>query len=194
MDKLVKYAGLIFLIASFYANAAFAATTKGDTLVKEAWDKVEIRATVEAIDYKTREVVLMGPHGNLTSVIAGKEVKRLNDIHVDDIIVVEYLTYLSAEFRKPTAAEEKEPLVVVADAGRAPSSMDPRGEIGAIVKAVVSIEIINRPEMEVTIKGPRGNYFSVDMTDKELITELNVGQRLIMTYAEAVAISLEKVK
>lgn len=72
--------------------------------------------------------------------------------------------------------------------------MAPGAQVGAIVQAVVSIEIINRPYMEVTIKGPRGNYVTIPVEDEKMITEIRVGQRLVMTYAEAVAVSLIKIK
>jgi hypothetical protein len=62
-----------------------------------------------------------------------------------------------------------------------------------VVKAVVTIEALNRPLMIATVKGPRGNYLAIPMEDEVLITELNIGQVLILTYAEAVAVSLTKV-
>ena len=71
--------------------------------------------------------------------------------------------------------------------------MDPGAVVGAMVKAVVSIEALNRPLMIATVKGPRGNYLAIPMQDEVLITELNIGQVLILTYAEAVAVSLTKV-
>ena len=58
----------------------------------------------------------------------------------------------------------------------------------------VTVEIINRPDMLVTIKGPAGNYVTITMQDHQLIEQLNVGEVGILTYAEALALSLEKVK
>jgi hypothetical protein len=72
--------------------------------------------------------------------------------------------------------------------------MDPGAIVGAQVKAVVTIEILNRPAMIATVKGPRGNYTSIPMEDEELMTQLHIGQVVIITYMEAMAVSLEKVK
>ncbi len=47
--------------------------------------------------------------------------------------------------------------------------------------------------MTATVRGPRGNYVTIQMEDKELIKELKIGEVLILIYAEAVAVSLEKV-
>lgn len=192
MNNILKTASLILI--GVISTPTIAAPNTGKTLIKERWDQVEVQATVQKIDIKTREVTLMGPDGNLVTITAGDEVKRLSEIKKGDIVAAEYLTYMSAEFRKPTAAEEKQPLLVISAAGRAPKGMPPGAEVGAIIKAVVSIEIINRPSMLVTIKGPRGNYTTIPVEDELLITEIKVGQRLIMTYAEVVAMSLVKVK
>ena len=192
MSYFLKFAVLVFI--SIFSLSTVASEDGGGFLVKEAWDHVEVQARVQHVDMKAREVDLMGPHGNLLTVVVSDEVNRLNEIKVDDMVSVEYVTYMSAEFRTPTEEEEKNPLVVVAGAAKAPANIAPGVEMGAVVKAVVSIEIINLPNMEVTIKGPRGNYVTIPTEDKKMMTEINVGQRLVMIYAEAVALSLEKVK
>jgi hypothetical protein len=46
--------------------------------------------------------------------------------------------------------------------------------------------------MLATVRGPRGNYLTIKMEDKALIEQLNIGQVVILTYAEAVVVSLEK--
>jgi len=160
---------------------------------KEKWDYVIIQGTVEAIATTTREVILRGPQGNLVTITVDETVQRFDEIGLHDVVTAEYWTYMKAEFRNPTAEELAEPLVVLAEGGKAPEGMDPSAEVGAIVKAVVTIEIINRPDMLVTIKGPRGNYLTIEMEDGELIEQLNVGEMVVLTYAEALALSLEKV-
>ena len=57
-----------------------------------------------------------------------------------------------------------------------------------------TIEIINREDKLVTIKGPRGKYVTLPAKDPALLEELKIGEVLVMTYAEALALSLEKVK
>ena len=135
----------------------------------------------------------MGPEGNLLTITAGDAVERFDEIVVDDVITFEYWTYMKAEFRQPTPEELAEPLVVIAEGGKAPEGIDPAAVLGAVVKAVVTIEVLNRPYMLATIRGPRGNYMTIQMEDKELITELNIGQVVILIYAEAIAVSLNKV-
>ena len=101
---------------------------------------------------------------------------------------------MKAEFRQPTEEEVNEPLVVLVEGGKAPEGMDPAAVVGAQVKAVVTIEILNRPSMLATVKGPRGNYTSIPMEDENLMSQLHIGQVVILTYTEAMAVSLEKVR
>jgi len=42
--------------------------------------------------------------------------------------------------------------------------------------------------MTVTIKCPRGNYVTIPVENTELLTEVKVGQKIIMIYAESVAV------
>jgi hypothetical protein len=161
---------------------------------KEKLNKVKAEGTITEIDKASREVTVMGPRGDLLTITADDSVKRFEEFEVDDIIRFEYYTYMKAEFRQPTKEELEEPLVVVAEGAKARDDMDPAAVVGAVVKAVVSVEVINRPQMIVTVKGPRGNYVSIVVEDEALIKELHVGEVIILTYAEALAVSLEKVK
>jgi len=160
---------------------------------REKWDQVTMQGTVTAIVADTRELTLMGTDGGLVTITASEAVERFDEIAVNDVLKFEYYTYMKAEFREPTAEEIAEPLVVVAEGGKAPEGMDPAAVVGAVVKAVVSIEVLNRPNMTATVKGPRGNYATIQMEDEKLITELKIGEVLILIYAEAIAVSLEKV-
>jgi len=134
----------------------------------------------------------MGSKGDLVTITASDAVERFDEIAIDDVITFDYWTYMMAEFRQPTAEELAEPLVVIAEGGKAPEGVDPAAVVGAIIKAVVTIEVLNRPNMLATVRGPRGNYMTIEMEDKELITQLHIGQVVILTYAEAIVVSLKK--
>jgi len=161
---------------------------------KELWSQITIQASIEAIDLESREVTLKGPQGNLVTVEVDNRVKRLSEFRVGDVVTAEYWTYLKAEFREPTSEERNNPLVVLAEGGRAPEGMPPSGAVGAVVKAVVTVDLINRTEGQVTIRGPRGKYMTFQVADQNVINQLKVGDEVILTYAEALALSLVKVE
>lgn len=189
MKLLKNYA--IVLIAILFVS--FNSLAQENRPSREKWDEVSMQGTITAINAETREITLMGTDGGLMTLTAGEEVERFNEFAVDDVIKFDYYTYIKAEFRDPTPEEIEEPVQMMAEGGKAPEGIDPAAVVGAVVKAVVTIEALNRPNMLATVKGPNGNYVSIPMEDEKLITELRIGEVLILTYAEAMAVSLEKV-
>ena len=189
--KLFKL-GILAAALLFFTTTDLLAQEKRPS--REKWDQVSMQGTVTEINAETREITLMGSDGGLVTMTAGEEVERFDEIAVDDVIKFEYYTYIKAEFRDPTPEEVAEPVQVIAEAGKAPEGVDPAAAVGAVVKAVVTIEALNRPFMVATVSGPNGNYVSIPMEDEELMKELHIGEVLILTYAEAMAIGLEKVE
>ena len=66
-----------------------------------AINAVEVKASVVAIDYQTREVTLKGPEGKVVKVKAGPEVKRLNEVKTGDTVVARLTRAFSIEVSKP---------------------------------------------------------------------------------------------
>jgi hypothetical protein len=160
--------------------------------MKEKWVSSTVQGIVTAIVKETREVTLMGSEGNLVTITASEAVERFDEIAVGDVVTFDYLVYVKAEFRQPTAEEIATPLVVVAEAVKAPEGMDPAGALGATMTGVVTIEALNRPFMLATVKGPNGNYLTLPVEDASLMEKLHIGQVLVLTYAEAKVVSLTK--
>lgn len=159
---------------------------------KERWDSLAVVGKVTDIKKETREVTLMGSNGDLMTIAASDAVQRFDEIAVGDVIAFAYIRYLKAEFRQPTPEEIANPLTVVTDAAKAPEGMDPAGAVGAIVKGVVTIEVLNRPFMLATVKGPKGNYLTLPVEDAAMLEKLHIGQVLVLTYAEFKAAVLTK--
>jgi len=190
MKTLKVYA--IVLIASVFITYNAFSQEKNTRPPKERYLLQSKKGTVTAINKETREVTLMGPKGDLVTIKASDAVKRFDQIAAGDIITFEYWEHMTVEFRAPTAEEIAEPYKVVDRGGKTPEGVDPGAVVGQLVKAVCTIEVLNRPNMMATVMGPRGNYLTIEMEDKELIKELHIGQVVIISYAEAIAVSLEK--
>lgn len=190
--KTAKIYSLLVITFTFLSIYACGQGSQDGMPPKEKWSLVTMEGRVTKIVKETREVTLMGSKGELVTITADEAVERFDEIAVDDVIAFEYWTYMMAEFREPTAEELAEPLVVIAQGGKAPEGMDPGAVVGAVIKAIVTIEALNRPYMLAIVKGPKGNFLTIEMEDKELITKLNIGQVVILYYAEAIAVSLEK--
>lgn len=150
-----------------------------------------ITATIEALNLETREVTLKGPAGNLYTFPVDPAVKRLAEFKVGDAVTLDYYASLAAELRAPTAEETAEPLVVIKDAARAETGA-PAAEAYRIIRAVVTIEGLDRPTGTATVKGPRGNYFAVKVKDPAILPKLRIGDTVVAVYTEAFAVRLEK--
>ncbi len=152
-----------------------------------------LTAEVTAINLATREVTLKGPGGNEVTVTAGDAVKRLDEVKVGDFVRVDYLVSIAAEVRQPTPAEEHDPLVITDAAGRAPADMAPAGGVARQLKVVTTIEALDRRDNTVTVRGPRGRYLTARVADPSRLTQVHIGDNIVIVYTEALAVSLEKV-
>lgn len=160
---------------------------------REKLSKISTQGTIMAIDKGTRNITLKGPDGEMVTVKAEDGIERFSEFAVGDIITFDYYTYMMAEFREPTPEEKANPIVALEEMGKATADMAPAGAVGAMVKALVTIEILNRPQMLATVQGPNGNYLTIPMQDADFMGKLSIGQVVILTYAEAMAVSLEKI-
>jgi hypothetical protein len=152
---------------------------------------VSITATIEAIDYKTREATLKGPLGNTVTFTVDQRVKRLKEFKVGDAVTADYFVSLAFELREPTAEERAEPLVIVEGAGKAPAGTTPAAGGLSQIKAVCTIEGLDRPTETATLKGPLGRYVTVRVADPANLPHLRIGETVVVTYTEALAIALE---
>ena len=59
------------------------------------------------------------------------------------------------------------------------------------IRAVVTIESLDRKAQTVTVKGPRGKYFTARVADPSRLEKVRIGETILMTFTEATAISLK---
>jgi hypothetical protein len=152
-----------------------------------------ITATVESVDLEKREVTLKGPGGNEVTLKADKSVKRLDEIKPGDLVRATYYQSVAAVLREPTAEEKANPLVVEEGAARAPETEAPGAGVARRVKVVATIESIDRSAQTVTVKGPRGKTVTAKVEHPENLEKMQVGRTIVITYTEALALTLEKI-
>jgi len=153
---------------------------------------VTVTAKVEAIDQTKREVTLKGPLGNVVTFVVDERVKRLNEFKVGDEVTADYYVSLAGELRAPTKEEKKKPLIVVAGAARAPKDASQAGGALRAFKVVATVEGLDLPTRSVTLKGPMGNFVTVRAASVDNLKKLRLGETIVVTYTEALAISLQK--
>lgn len=164
----------------------------GEPLTREDTVLVSIEARVESIDYSNREVTVKGPLGNSVTFTVDQRVKRLNEVKVGDEIHADYYVSFAAELRKPTAEEQKNPIQVLGAVGKAPPGTSPAAGGLRQIKVVTTVEGLDRPTRTITVKGPMGHLVTARVADPANLTKMRIGENIVVTYTEALAISLEK--
>lgn len=153
----------------------------------------QISAQITAIDPKTRDITLEGPMGNTITLNAGEEVKRFDEFAVGDLVQASYAESIAGELRAPTETELETPWVELEGAALAEADMPPAAGVGRVIRAVCTIEGLNRATGAVTVQDPRGRYHVIPDVDPTNIEKMKIGDTLIITYSQAVALSLEKI-
>ena len=151
-----------------------------------------ISAIITDIDPESREVTLEGGLGNSITLTVGPEVKRFDEFKVGDLVVATYVSSISGELRAPTEAELAEPIVELGAGAVADEDMEPGAAVGRSIRAVCTIEGMNRITRTVMLKDPDGDFHIIDDVDPAKMAGVSLGDTIIVTYTEAFALTLEK--
>jgi hypothetical protein len=181
--------GALFVLNSLAQDAKPSAPAP---LTAERAVLVSVTAKVEAIDQAKREVTLKGPLGNVVAFVVDERVKRLNEVKVGDEVTADYYVSLAGELRAPTEAEMKTPLTIIEGGARAPKGTSPAGGVVRAFKVVAKVVGLDLPTQSVTLEGPLGNSGSIRAENVGKLKQLRLGDTVIVTYTEALAISLHK--
>jgi Cu/Ag efflux protein CusF len=153
---------------------------------------ISVVARVEAINLTTREVTLKESTGRIDTFTVDKRVMRLDEVKVGDQVIAEYYVSFVAELRAPTAEEKANPLQVLSTTVRAPAGTQPPGAgVLRLTKAVVTVEGLDRLTKSITVSGKAG-IMTVEVEDVAALSKLHLGDTIVVTYSEALAVSVEK--
>ncbi len=153
---------------------------------------LQVEAEIVAIDHKTREMSLKTPMGETVTLTASDDIKRFNEFEKGDLVVTTYMASLEGDLRAPTEEEKAEPWIELDAAAIAELDELPGAGVGRVIQAVCTIEGMNRALGTVTIMDPRGNLHLIGDVEPEKMEGVSLGDTIIVTYTEAVAIQLEK--
>ncbi len=150
----------------------------------------QITAVVEAINHETREVTVKRADGEIINFVASEEARNLDQVSVGDIIHAKYVQSMSIEV---VANEGFEP----AAGGVSTIARTDKGEMPGMVATDTQIvtaivEEINLEANTFKLKGPDGNINEFTALDPENLKRAEVGDLVVITTTEGVAISVEK--
>src|SRR3954468_3239925 len=153
---------------------------------------VSMTANVQAIDLEKRELTLKDPLGKTSTVTVDKAAKRLNEVKPGDDVTAKYYVSVAAELREPTKEEKESPIMIAEGMAKSPKGTAPAAGGLRVIKVVATVEGLERPTRMVTLKGPRGNYLTVRARDVNRLEKLRLGDTIVVTFTEALAVAIEK--
>ena len=171
-----------------FTSSVWAAESDEAKISMSTSQTVILQATVEAINHETREVTLRGPEGRTLDLVASEEARNLNQVNVGDIIDIEYEQGMSIEV---FAADEAE----AGAGGFAAVARPEEGETPAMVAidAIVVTAVVEEINLEANtfkLRGPSGVVKEFEARNPENLKKAAVGDLVVITYTEAIAMSL----
>jgi Cu/Ag efflux protein CusF len=152
-------------------------------------DSVELTAKIEAIDHNSRLVTVKDQDGDVETIYAGPEVKRFDELKVGDTVTFRYKESLVVKIRKPGGpAAAPAPATPTIERGK---GARPSGTISQQQSGTVTIKAIDLKVPSVTVLTEDGRTVSFKVEDKDNLQGFKVGDKVEITYTEALMISVK---
>jgi len=148
--------------------------------------------TIEAIDHGARLVTLKDKAGLLQEVVCGPEVQRFDALKVGDRVSFRYHESLVSAIHKVAPGTPAKPPTSVGMT-RTPGDR-PGGTISQQMTVIVTIEAIDAKVPSVTIKADDGSKMSFKVENPKFLEGYKAGDRVEMTYTQALAVSVAPAK
>jgi hypothetical protein len=176
----------VVLVAALAAPAA--AEEKKDRPGGSVVEAVSITATVEAIDYKTRQVTLKGPKGGLTTFIAGDEVRNFAQVKKGDLVTFDYTEGVAIDVQKATEAPK---MVETQSITRAKPGEKPGGTIETVGFLTATVEAIDYQTRKVKLSLPEGQNLNITAGDQvKRLNEVKKGDQVVVQYMQKLTIKV----
>ena len=144
--------------------------------------------TVEAIEASTRSVTLKKPDGTYVTTVAGPDVKRFDEIKIGDKVTAKYYDTLVLRLKRPGEAD----VVETAAATTGSAQAQPGGTKARQTTITATISNIDPKAPSITFTGPNGWKYSSRVEDKTALGKVRVGDKVDITWTDAMLVSIER--
>lgn len=165
-------------------SMAHSAMAQARTVTSEV--RVET-ATVEAIESSTRTITLRKADGTLVSTIAGPEIKRFDEVKVGDKVNARYYDQVVVRLKRPGEPDEDRVEKGTTGSGQAL----PGGTKARQRTITATITAIDPQVPSISFTGPNGWKYSSSVQDTAALAKVKVGDKVDITWTEAVLVSIE---
>jgi len=173
----------MFAVTGMLALAAVPASAQTKTLTGES---KTVTASVEAIEKATREVTVKKPDGTYDVFYFPETIRRFDSLKVGDKITAKYYENLVMRIKAPG---EKD--VNSASGGTVRSEGTLAGTTSRQRTITATIAAIDPAVPSIMFTGPNGWKYSSRVDDKKALEKVKVGDKLDITWTEALILSVE---
>jgi Cu/Ag efflux protein CusF len=153
-------------------------------------DVVTATFTIEAIDHTTRILTLKAADGTTDDLLCGPDVQRFDALKVGDKVTFRYHESLVTAISHPGTAPKPASSAAIT---RTPGAT-PGGTIAQQMTAVVTINAIDTKAPSVTVTTENGRKMSFKIADAKNLQGYKVGDKVEVTYTQALAVSVDSAK
>ncbi len=148
----------------------------------------EVTGTVMVVNTEKRMLTIRKPDGEFQVIHVPPEVKRLDEIKINDTLTISYLEAVAIDLQK--GGETGEPVAVVTREVERDPGKKPAGNIQEAVTVTGVVEAVNEANSTATVRGPQRTV-NVTVQDRALLTEVGVGDTVTVTFISSVAAKVE---
>ena len=186
--KLILLVIALTFSLSLQAGDEVAATEKPSISTTQT---VKLTTVVDAIDREARTITLKGPEGNTRTIQMMEDSNNIDKIVVGDNVNVEYVQHMSIEVM---ANDGMEPGAGTMGAvARNKEGETPAGMVMETTVITATVKEINIEANTFKLKWPGGEIKEYEAQDPENLKKSEVGDLVVVTYTEAIALSLVEV-
>jgi hypothetical protein len=145
-----------------------------------------VTATVESIEKATRSLTLKGPEGNYVTMTVPQSATRFDALKVGDVLTATYYESLILRLKAPGEA------AVDTDAAKVTPSTGgtrPGGTAATQRTITATITAIDPNVPSITFTGPNNWKYSSRVEDTKALSKVKVGDRVDITWTEALLVS-----
>jgi len=171
--------------------AAAAAHLAAQTTVVRPGQVVTVTATIGRIDLPTRFVALRGDDGSELNVFVPSDFTRLNELRVGDTVTLTY--YESIVYRLKRRGATKPRVSEEVAASETTGSL-PGATLSHQLTESVTVKSIDRASPSITVTDRRGRTVSRHVEHASDLDDVKPGDRIDITYTEAVLATVTRAK
>jgi hypothetical protein len=174
----VHAAAALFALMSVPAGAQMSKTIPGETRV--------VSATVEAIERSTRQVTVKTEKGTYEVLYAPDGIKRFDTLKVGDRISATYYENIVLRLKAPGTPDADHRSVAAV-----PSADKNAGTVSHQRTITATITEIDPKVPSITFTGPHNWTYTSRVEDKAALAKVKVGDKVDITWTEAMILSLD---